>query len=129
MNPRPAAPSKTSANAATSSAPASTGSIDQGNTVVIIEHNLDVIKTADRIIDLGPDGGDKGGRIVATGTPDVIAACAASHTGHYLAPLLVKPSPPATKVASGSMEEGDSAPAERGEGEAPAPKKRRTAKA
>jgi excinuclease ABC subunit A len=103
--------------------------VDQGNTVVVIEHNLDVIKTADWIIDLGPDGGDKGGQIVATGTPDVIAACAASHTGHYLAPLLVKPSPLATKVASGSMEEGDSALAERGEGEAPAPKKRRTAKA
>jgi excinuclease ABC subunit A len=103
--------------------------VTQGNTVVVIEHNLDVIKTADWIIDLGPDGGDKGGQIVATGTPDVIAACKASHTGHYLAPLL-KPSPPATKVASGSAGEGDSGLPERGEGvAAPAPKKRRTAKA
>ena len=80
--------------------------VDQGNTVVVIEHNLDVIKTADWVIDLGPDGGDKGGQIVATGTPEVIAACAESHTGHYLKALL--PSPLATKVASGSMGEGDS---------------------
>jgi excinuclease ABC subunit A len=64
--------------------------VDQGNTVVVIEHNLDVIKTADWIIDLGPDGGDKGGQIVATGTPETIAKCAASHTGHYLKPLLAK---------------------------------------
>ncbi|GGE06144.1 UvrABC system protein A [Polymorphobacter glacialis] len=62
--------------------------VDQGNTVVVIEHNLDVIKTADWVIDLGPDGGDKGGQIVAVGTPEVIAATKASHTGHYLAPLL-----------------------------------------
>ncbi len=65
--------------------------VDQGNTVVVIEHNLDVIKTADWVIDLGPEGGDKGGQIVAVGTPDVIAACAASHTGHYLKPLLTTP--------------------------------------
>ena len=103
--------------------------VDQGNTVVVIEHNLDVIKTADWIIDLGPDGGDKGGQIVATGTPDVIAACAASHTGHYLKPLLLKTSPPATKVASGSAGEVGLAAGEPGEGVAPAPKKRRTAKA
>ncbi len=61
---------------------------DAGNTVVVIEHNLDVIKTADWIIDLGPEGGDKGGRIVATGTPEAIAACTASHTGRFLRPLL-----------------------------------------
>jgi len=63
---------------------------DQGNTVVVIEHNLDVIKTADWVIDLGPEGGDGGGTIVATGTPEDIAACAESYTGRYLAPLLEK---------------------------------------
>jgi excinuclease ABC subunit A len=61
---------------------------DAGNTVVVIEHNLDVIKTADWVIDLGPEGGDGGGRIVATGPPEAIAAAPASHTGHYLAPVL-----------------------------------------
>jgi len=61
---------------------------DRGNTVVVIEHNLDVIKTADWIIDLGPEGGDGGGRIVAAGTPEQVAAEPASHTGRYLAPLL-----------------------------------------
>ncbi len=60
---------------------------DQGNTVVVIEHNLDVIKTADWIIDLGPEGGDGGGTIVATGTPEEVAANPDSHTGRYLAPL------------------------------------------
>ncbi|HEV8253476.1 MAG TPA: excinuclease ABC subunit UvrA, partial [Vicinamibacteria bacterium] len=62
-----------------------------GNTVVVIEHNLDVIKTADHIIDMGPEGGDAGGRIVATGTPEGVAATPASYTGHYLAELLPKP--------------------------------------
>lgn len=61
---------------------------DKGNTVVVIEHNLDVIKTADWIIDLGPEGGDGGGEIVATGTPEEVAANKASFTGEYLAPLL-----------------------------------------
>ena len=61
---------------------------DQGNTIVVIEHNLDVIKTADWIIDLGPEGGDGGGTIVAVGTPEDVAANPASFTGHYLAPLL-----------------------------------------
>jgi len=63
---------------------------DQGNTVVVIEHNLDVIKTADWIVDLGPEGGDGGGTIVATGTPEAVAANPASYTGAYLAPLLKK---------------------------------------
>jgi excinuclease ABC subunit A len=62
--------------------------VDQGNTVVVIEHNLEVIKTADWVIDMGPEGGDGGGRIVATGTPEDVAAVAASHTGRFLAPLL-----------------------------------------
>ncbi|TXS96601.1 excinuclease ABC subunit UvrA [Parahaliea maris] len=61
---------------------------DHGNTVVIIEHNLDVIKTADWIVDLGPEGGSGGGQIIATGTPEEVAAETASHTGRFLAPLL-----------------------------------------
>ncbi|HEX3984087.1 MAG TPA: ATP-binding cassette domain-containing protein, partial [Acidisoma sp.] len=62
--------------------------VDAGNTVIVIEHNLEVIKTADWILDLGPEGGDGGGRIVAEGTPEMIAAHHASHTGRFLAPLL-----------------------------------------
>jgi excinuclease ABC subunit A len=62
--------------------------VDTGNTVVVIEHNLEVIKTADWIIDLGPEGGDKGGRIVASGMPEDVAAVPASYTGQYLAPYL-----------------------------------------
>nr|WP_313404457.1 excinuclease ABC subunit UvrA [Pseudomonas sp.] len=61
---------------------------DHGNTVVVIEHNLDVIKTADWIVDLGPEGGSKGGMIIATGTPEEVAANPTSHTGHFLKPLL-----------------------------------------
>ncbi len=61
---------------------------DQGNTVVVIEHNLDVIKTADWIIDLGPEGGDKGGEIIAVGTPEEVAVNERSHTGRFLRPLL-----------------------------------------
>jgi excinuclease ABC subunit A len=59
-----------------------------GNTVIVIEHNLDVIKTADHIIDLGPEGGDGGGRVIAQGTPEQVAACPDSFTGHYLASIL-----------------------------------------
>ena len=62
--------------------------VETGNTVVVIEHNLEVIKTADWIIDLGPEGGDKGGRVVATGTPEQVAHVADSFTGQYLAPYL-----------------------------------------
>jgi len=62
--------------------------VDQGNTVVVIEHNLDVVKTADWVIDIGPEGGDGGGEIVATGTPEDIAKVAASHTGRYLKDML-----------------------------------------
>ena len=63
---------------------------DNGNTVVVIEHNLDVIKTADWLIDLGPEGGGGGGRILASGTPQTIAAVAESHTGRFLKPLLAR---------------------------------------
>ena len=62
--------------------------VDAGNTIVVIEHNLDVIKTADHIIDLGPEGGDGGGTIVCTGTPEEVAACPGSYTGQYLARML-----------------------------------------
>src|SRR6202011_352558 len=64
------------------------GFVDAGNTVVVIEHNLDVIKTADWVIDLGPEGGAGGGEVVAQGTPEQIAKSKASFTGKYLAPLL-----------------------------------------
>ena len=64
--------------------------VDNGDTVVVIEHNLDVIKTADYIIDLGPEGGDRGGTVVATGTPEQIAACKKSYTGQFLAKILKK---------------------------------------
>ena len=64
--------------------------VDQGNTVIVIEHNMDVIKTADWIIDMGPEGGDGGGLVVAEGTPETVAGVAGSHTGSYLARLLKK---------------------------------------
>lgn len=64
--------------------------VDSGNTVVVIEHNLDVIKTADYIIDLGPEGGDRGGQVVATGTPEQVAACEGSYTGRYLKKILAR---------------------------------------
>jgi len=72
--------------------------VDQGNTVVVIEHNLDVIKTADWIVDLGPEGGAGGGRILVAGTPETVAATPGSHTGHFLAPHL-KPARPAKAAA------------------------------
>ncbi|MEO0435526.1 MAG: excinuclease ABC subunit UvrA [Pseudomonadota bacterium] len=71
---------------------------DHGNTVVIIEHNLDVIKTADWVVDLGPEGGSGGGEIIAEGTPEEVASNAASHTGRFLAPVLGT-NPPADKAA------------------------------
>jgi excinuclease ABC subunit A len=62
--------------------------VDNGNTVVLIEHNLDVIKQADHVIDLGPEGGDRGGEVIVTGTPEEVAACTSSHTGNYLGTVL-----------------------------------------
>jgi excinuclease ABC subunit A len=62
--------------------------VDAGNTVLVIEHNLDVIKVADWIVDLGPEGGDGGGTVVAEGPPEVVAKVAESHTGRFLAPML-----------------------------------------
>ena len=71
--------------------------VDQGNTVIVIEHNLDVVKTADHIIDIGPEGGDGGGRVVATGTPEQVADNPESHTGRYLKPLLEAKKPVAAE--------------------------------
>jgi excinuclease ABC subunit A len=82
--------------------------VDAGNTVVVIEHNLDVIKVADRVIDLGPEGGDEGGQLIATGTPEQIAANEESHTGRYLAGL-VEP------AARGSARSRSRAPRRRAE--------------
>jgi excinuclease ABC subunit A len=62
--------------------------VEKGNTVIVIEHNLDVVKSADHIIDIGPDGGNAGGRIIATGTPEQVAATKASYTGEFLKELL-----------------------------------------
>ena len=65
--------------------------VDVGNTVLVIEHNLDVIKSADWIVDLGPEGGDGGGMVVAEGPPEHVAKTSDSHTGRFLAPLLDLP--------------------------------------
>jgi excinuclease ABC subunit A len=67
--------------------------VDAGNTVVVIEHNLDVIKTADHVIDLGPEGGEEGGRLIAEGTPEKVAAKAGSYTGQFLQDVLPAPKP------------------------------------
>jgi len=64
--------------------------VDAGNTVVVIEHNLDLIKTADYIIDLGPEGGDAGGEVVAAGTPEQVARVPQSYTGQYLKKMLAR---------------------------------------
>jgi excinuclease ABC subunit A len=73
--------------------------VEQGNTVVVIEHNLEVIKTADWIIDMGPEGGDGGGMIVTQGTPEQVAACDESHTGRFLRDVLAR-RPPKTRAAA-----------------------------
>ena len=75
--------------------------VDQGNTVLIIEHNLDVIKTADWLIDLGPNGGDGGGRVVTTGTPEQVAQCQDSWTGKYLKPILARDTELTKRAAAG----------------------------
>jgi excinuclease ABC subunit A len=76
--------------------------VDAGNTVVVIEHNLDVIKTADRLIDMGPEGGEEGGYIVAVGTPEQVAATEGSHTGEYLRSLVTPAAPRKSRVNGGS---------------------------
>ena len=72
--------------------------VETGNTVIVIEHNLDVIKTADYLVDLGPEGGDRGGQVVACGTPEEVSQCPASYTGRYLRPLLEEGSALAGRV-------------------------------
>ena len=73
--------------------------VETGNTIVVIEHNLEVIKTADWIVDLGPEGGSKGGRVVAAGTPETVAQAKGSYTGQYLAPYLARTGQKARKRA------------------------------
>ena len=74
--------------------------VDSGNSVVVIEHNLDVIKVADRLIDLGPEGGEEGGLLVAFGTPEEVAGSEGSHTGEFLRRLVEPAEPKATSGAS-----------------------------
>ena len=74
--------------------------MDKGNTVIVIEHNLDVIKTSDWIVDMGPEGGAGGGTVVAEGTPEDVAANTDSYTGHFLAEALGVPRPTPKKRAS-----------------------------
>jgi excinuclease ABC subunit A len=99
--------------------------VEQGNTVVVIEHNLDVIKTADWIVDLGPEGGAGGGRILVEGTPEKVAATAASHTGHFLAPHLKLKSTPVAKPTA-IKAPAKSAKATPSKAKAPAKKKARS---
>jgi excinuclease ABC subunit A len=74
--------------------------VDQGNSVVVIEHNLDVIKTADRIIDMGPEGGEDGGEVIASGTPEEVAGTPGSYTGEFLQ-ALVEPAAPKARRGTG----------------------------
>jgi excinuclease ABC subunit A len=74
--------------------------VDLGNTVLVIEHNLDVIKTADFIIDLGPEGGDAGGEVVASGTPEEVARVQRSHTGQFLKQVLRSRRSPTLAIAT-----------------------------
>ena len=102
---------------------------DEGNTIVVIEHNLDVIKTADWVIDLGPEGGHRGGQIIAEGTPEDVAAMPQSHTGRFLAPLLGiggtgKPRSPRSTAQAATASAANDAPAKK----APASKKTAAAK-
>ena len=78
------------------------GFVEAGNTVLVVEHNLDVIKTADWVVDIGPEGGQGGGRIVASGTPETVAKTPSSHTGKALAPVLGMRRKPATARNSGA---------------------------
>jgi len=71
--------------------------VDTGNSVLVIEHDLDVIKTADRLVDLGPEGGEEGGRLVAAGTPEEVAGTPGSHTGSFLAELVTPAAPRARR--------------------------------
>ncbi len=87
--------------------------VDQGNTVIVIEHNLDVVKTADWLIDLGPDGGNKGGLVVAEGTPEEVAQTEASYTGHFLKPILTGRGGRAASSAPAALTSRNGGPARR----------------
>jgi excinuclease ABC subunit A len=115
--------------------------VEKGNTVLVIEHNLDVIKTADWIVDMGPEGGSGGGRVLVTGTPETVAAYKESHTGRFLAPLLAaqpavaksvatkgSPKAPATAKSPGSNSVAKKAPAKKPAAKKPAAKKTTTKK-
>ena len=80
---------------------------DAGNTVVVIEHNVEVIKTADYIIDLGPEGGDSGGEIVVAGTPEEVAACERSYTGQFLRKVLGEEEPQNPRVSESRRPDSD----------------------
>jgi excinuclease ABC subunit A len=84
--------------------------VDAGNTVIVIEHNLDVIKTADWIIDLGPEGGEDGGRIVAEGTPEDVARTSHSYTGQFLVKVLPAPTDVASRAGTGRSRAGSTRP-------------------
>jgi excinuclease ABC subunit A len=79
--------------------------VDQGNTVVMIEHNLDVLLQADHIIDLGPEGGDRGGEVVVTGAPEEVAGWGPSYTGQYIKEMLERRNPPPGPRTEGSLSE------------------------
>ncbi len=103
--------------------------VDQGNTVLVIEHNLDVIKTADWLIDMGPEGGSRGGLVIAEGTPEDVAADPASYTGQYLAPLLEGRAAPAPKKAPAKRRPAKKAAAKKSATKkATAPARRRNAR-
>ncbi|HAJ53471.1 MAG TPA: excinuclease ABC subunit UvrA, partial [Lactobacillus sp.] len=84
--------------------------VDEGNTVLVIEHNLDVVKSADWVIDLGPEGGDGGGRVIATGTPEQVAEVADSYTGQYLKPVLIRDTKRTKEAVAGKDGKAKSAP-------------------
>jgi excinuclease ABC subunit A len=95
--------------------------VDKGNTVIVIEHNLDVIKTADWLVDMGPEGGHRGGVVVAAGTPEEVAEIAESHTGAFLRPVLGLDGQPAGGSAQARAEKAN------GSGRAPAKKAAKSA--
>ena len=100
--------------------------VDQGNTVIVIEHNLDVLKTADHLVDLGPDGGDRGGEVVAEGTPEEIAADPQSATGEYLRPLLGRNAQPSSATTHAAAPAPGTNGSGRGNGRVPGGSRRRT---
>ena len=85
--------------------------VDQGNTVVVIEHNLDVIKSADRILDLGPEGGEDGGELVAAGTPEQVAGTPGSYTGEFLQGLVEPAAPEVRRRTTGKRKRRVATPA------------------